>query len=123
MFSFDPIKTITCIDGGALVVRSIEEQERLHRLRLIGMGQPAEVMYQNRRAWTYDVVEPGYRYHLANLHAALGLEQAVRAAAKAARDRDQAVRAARHEAAQARSTTTASTAIFLALQFNLPCYR
>ncbi|MEC8927593.1 MAG: DegT/DnrJ/EryC1/StrS aminotransferase family protein [Verrucomicrobiota bacterium] len=75
MFSFDPIKTITCIDGGALVVRSTEERERLHRLRLIGMGQPAEVMYQNRRAWTYDVVELGYRYHLANLHAALGLEQ------------------------------------------------
>ena len=39
------------------------------------MGQPAEVMYQNRRSWTYDVVELGYRYHLANLHAALGLEQ------------------------------------------------
>lgn len=75
MFSFDPIKTVTCIDGGALVVRSTEEKERLHRLRLIGMGQPSDVMYQNRRAWTYDVVEPGYRYHLANLHAALGLEQ------------------------------------------------
>ena len=75
MFSFDPIKTITCIDGGALVVRSEEEKERLHRMRLIGMGQSAEVMYQNQRAWTYDVAEPGYRYHLANLHAALGLEQ------------------------------------------------
>jgi len=75
MFSFDAIKTITCIDGGALVVRSAEEKERLHRMRLIGMGQPAAVMYQNQRAWTYDVTEPGYRYHLANLHAAIGLEQ------------------------------------------------
>jgi dTDP-4-amino-4,6-dideoxygalactose transaminase len=75
MFSFDPIKTITCIDGGALVVCSEEEKERLHRMRLIGMGQPASVMYQNQRAWTYDVAELGYRYHLANLHAALGLEQ------------------------------------------------
>ena len=75
MFSFDPIKTITCIDGGALVVCSEEEKERLHRMRLIGMGQPASVMYQNQRAWTYDVAESGYRYHLANLHAALGLEQ------------------------------------------------
>ncbi len=75
MFSFDPVKTITCIDGGALVVRSQEEKQMLHELRLIGMGQPAEVMYQNRRAWTYDVKRLGFRYHMANLHAAIGLSQ------------------------------------------------
>jgi len=38
MFSFDPVKTITCIDGGALVVRSEQEREILHQMRLIGMG-------------------------------------------------------------------------------------
>ena len=32
-------------------------------------------MYQNRRAWTYDVKQLGFRYHMANLHAALGLSQ------------------------------------------------
>ena len=74
-FSFDPIKTITCIDGGAIVVRSDEDRQRLHSMRLIGMGQPAEVMYTDARAWTYDVTELGFRYHLANLHAALGLAQ------------------------------------------------
>jgi len=75
MFSFDPVKTITSIDGGMLIVRTREEVERLHRMRLIGMGQPSSVMYQNRRAWTYDVQELGFRYHMANLHAALGLAQ------------------------------------------------
>ncbi|MCL4179689.1 MAG: DegT/DnrJ/EryC1/StrS family aminotransferase [Verrucomicrobia bacterium] len=75
MFSFDPVKTITCIDGGMLVVRSAEEAERLHEMRLIGMGQPVSVMYENRRAWTYDVRGPGFRYHMANLHAAIGLQQ------------------------------------------------
>ena len=75
MFSFDPIKTITCIDGGALVVRSQEEVDRLHAMRLIGMAQPASVMYQNARAWTYDVTDVGYRYHMANLHAAMGVAQ------------------------------------------------
>ena len=37
MFSFDPVKTITCIDGGAIVVRGKEEMSRLHEMRLIGM--------------------------------------------------------------------------------------
>lgn len=75
MFSFDPVKNITCIDGGALIVRSEEELRKLHEMRLIGMGQPASVMYQNKRAWTYDVNRVGYRYHMANLHAAIGLAQ------------------------------------------------
>lgn len=75
MFSFDPVKTITCIDGGALVVRTSAEADRLREMRLIGMSQPSSVMYQNQRAWTYDVKQLGFRYHMANLHAALGLTQ------------------------------------------------
>ena len=75
MFSFDPVKTITCIDGGALVVRSDEDVERLHEMRLIGMSQPSSVMYSNARAWTYDIRGLGFRYHMANLHAAIGLAQ------------------------------------------------
>lgn len=75
MFSFDPVKTITCIDGGALVVRTEDEVRTLHELRLIGMGQPSSLMYKNERAWTYDVKRVGFRYHMANLHAALGVRQ------------------------------------------------
>ncbi|MDE3179937.1 MAG: DegT/DnrJ/EryC1/StrS family aminotransferase [Acidobacteriota bacterium] len=75
MFSFDPVKTLTCIDGGALVVRTEEELRKIHEMRLVGMGQPSAVMYQNQRAWTYDVGRIGFRYHMANLHAAIGLAQ------------------------------------------------
>lgn len=75
MFSFDPVKTITCIDGGALVVNTQAEVDALHEMRLIGMGQPASVMYGNQRAWTYDVKKLGFRYHMANLHGAIGLSQ------------------------------------------------
>ncbi|MBI9072777.1 MAG: DegT/DnrJ/EryC1/StrS family aminotransferase [Melioribacteraceae bacterium] len=74
-FSFDPVKTITCIDGGAIVVKSEEEKKILHEMRLVGMMQPADIMYENKRAWTYDVQRVGYRYHMANLHAAIGLSQ------------------------------------------------
>lgn len=75
MFSFDPVKLITSIDGGALIVRSEEEVAALREMRLVGMGQPSTVMYENRRAWTYDVRRLGFRYHMANLHAAIGLAQ------------------------------------------------
>lgn len=75
IFSFDPVKTVTCIDGGALVVKTKEEMEALHQMRLIGMGQPASIMYGNQRAWTYEVNRLGFRYHMANLHAAIGLAQ------------------------------------------------
>lgn len=75
MFSFDPVKNITCIDGGALIVQTEEELKMIHEMRLIGMGQPSAIMYQNQRAWTYDVQRIGFRYHMANLHAAIGVEQ------------------------------------------------
>ncbi len=75
MFSFDPVKTITCIDGGALVVRSEAELKKIQEMRLIGMSQPTSIMYTNARAWTYDMQTVGFRYHMANLHAAVGLSQ------------------------------------------------
>lgn len=75
MFSFDPVKTITAIDGGALVVRTKEELAKIHEMRLIGMSQPATLMYQNQRAWTYDVTRLGFRYHMANMHGAIALAQ------------------------------------------------
>jgi dTDP-4-amino-4,6-dideoxygalactose transaminase len=75
MFSFDPVKAITCIDGGALVVKGREMVERLQAMRLIGMTQPATQMYKNERAWTYDIKDLGFRYHMANLHAAIGVQQ------------------------------------------------
>ena len=72
---FEPVKTITCIDGGALVVKSEKDLSRLREMRLIGMSQSTEVMYNNKRAWSYDVQNIGYRYHLSNPHAAMGLAQ------------------------------------------------
>lgn len=75
IFSFDPVKTITCIDGGALVVRGKKQKDILHEMRLIGMGQKSLVMYKNQRSWTYNVKRIGFRYHMANLHAAIGLAQ------------------------------------------------
>lgn len=75
VFSHDPVKTITCLDGGTVVVRTEAELKYVHELRLLGMQQPATVMYQNQRAWTFDVERVGFRYHMLNMHAAIGLAQ------------------------------------------------
>ena len=75
MFSFDPVKTITCIDGGVIIVDKKELVKKLHAKRLIGMTQSASRMYQNSRAWSYDVEELGFRYHMSNLHGAIGISQ------------------------------------------------
>jgi dTDP-4-amino-4,6-dideoxygalactose transaminase len=75
VFSHDPVKTITCLDGGTIIVRTQEELKKVHELRLLGMQQSADVMYQNKRAWTFDVERVGFRYHMINMHAAIGLAQ------------------------------------------------
>jgi dTDP-4-amino-4,6-dideoxygalactose transaminase len=75
VFSHDPVKTITCLDGGTIIVQTQAELSHVHELRLLGMQQPASVMYQNKRAWTFDVERVGYRYHMLNMHAAIGLAQ------------------------------------------------
>jgi len=75
IFSHDPVKTITCLDGGVIVVKTKEELAQVHELRLLGMQQPSTVMYQNKRAWTFDVERIGFRYHMLNMHAAVGLAQ------------------------------------------------
>ncbi|MFN2606506.1 MAG: DegT/DnrJ/EryC1/StrS family aminotransferase [Acidimicrobiales bacterium] len=75
MFSFDPVKAVSCIDAGAVLVRSDEELAQAREMRVLGSTAPAEVTYQNARLWSYDATAPGFRYHLSNVHAAIGLAQ------------------------------------------------
>jgi dTDP-4-amino-4,6-dideoxygalactose transaminase len=74
-FSFDPVKVITSIDGGCVVTPHREEVERLHHLRLLGVDKDTTLRYQNKRAWDYDVVSEGFRYHLTNIMASVGVSQ------------------------------------------------
>jgi len=75
MFSFDPIKTLTAIDAGIIHSNSAEVIDRIRKTRHMGMEQNLEALKQNKRSWSYDVKLPGYRYHLSNLHAAIGSVQ------------------------------------------------
>ena len=74
-FSFDPVKIITSIDGGCVIVNTEEEVKKLHRLRLLGVDKDTTERYKNKRAWDYDVLGEGYRYHLTNIMASIGISQ------------------------------------------------
>ncbi len=78
-FSFDPVKVVTSIDGGCVVVQSKDEVQKLQRLRLLGVDKDTTERYKNKRAWDYDVVSPGFRYHLTNIMASVGVSQIKRA--------------------------------------------
>jgi dTDP-4-amino-4,6-dideoxygalactose transaminase len=77
-FSFDAVKIITTLDGGAVICRSTEELERLQHLRLLGIDKDTTERYKNTRAWEYDVLSHGFRYHLTNVNASIGLSQLAR---------------------------------------------
>lgn len=74
-FSFDPVKIITSIDGGCVVTGSEREFEDAKNYRLLGVDQDTTERYKNQRAWDYDVVSQGFRYHLTNIFASVGVSQ------------------------------------------------
>ena len=74
-FSFDPIKNITCGEGGAIITRDAALAERLRCKRILGIDKDTWSRYRHERAWFYDVTEQGFRYHLSNINAAIGLVQ------------------------------------------------
>ncbi len=74
-FSFDPIKTITCGEGGAIVLPDDEVAQTITRKRILGIDKDTWHRYKNKRSWFYQVTDQGYRYHMSNINAAIGLVQ------------------------------------------------
>jgi len=74
-FSFDPIKTITCGEGGAVVLPDDDIAEEIRRKRILGIDKDTWHRYKNERSWFYEVTSQGYRYHMSNINAAIGLIQ------------------------------------------------
>lgn len=75
MFSFDPIKTFTAIDAGIIHSKHKELVSHAKTVRHMGMKQDLNKLKQNGRSFDYDVPNIGYRYHLSNIHAVVGIEQ------------------------------------------------
>src|SRR5436305_13116730 len=58
-----------------LTLRDEEIAGRVRSLRLHGLDRDAWKRYQKAGPGAYDVVEPGYKYNLSDLHAGVALGQ------------------------------------------------
>ena len=77
-FSFDGIKNITSGEGGAVVSADPRVIELIRNSRLLGIHKDTDKRFTGQRSWDFDVERQGYRYHMSNLHAAIGRVQLVR---------------------------------------------
>lgn len=74
-FSFDGIKNITSGEGGCIVTDDPEVLRKMRDARLLGVEKDTEKRYTGQRSWEFDVTEQGWRYHMSNIMAAIGIEQ------------------------------------------------
>jgi dTDP-4-amino-4,6-dideoxygalactose transaminase len=70
--SFQAIKQLTTGDGGALIVPSNKGWERVKRLKWFGINRDA---IKEATRWHYDIPEWGYKAHMNNINATIGLTQ------------------------------------------------
>ncbi len=67
-FSFQAIKHLTTIDGGLLCLKNEEEFVRARKMRWFGLDKKIARMDN-------DITEAGYKYHMNNINATVGLVQ------------------------------------------------
>jgi perosamine synthetase len=80
-FSFHAVKNLPVGDGGMITTNFFGEYKRLQRLRWLGIDKDtysrtvADEGKATGYAWQYDVPEVGFKYHMNDITAAIGLEQ------------------------------------------------
>ena len=73
-FSFQAIKHLTTADGGAICCKKKSDAERIRKLRWFGLDRKFSER-TGRSRWDQDIPESGFKVHMNNLNAAIGLEQ------------------------------------------------
>lgn len=74
-YSFYVTKNITTIEGGALVTDDPAISERVERLALHGLSTGAWQRFSDEGYRHYEVVEPGFKFNMTDVNAAIGLHQ------------------------------------------------
>lgn len=74
-FSFDGIKNITSGEGGCVVSKNKKIINRIKDLRLLGVKRDSVKRYRGDKSWVYRVEEQGWRYHMSDIMASIGLVQ------------------------------------------------
>jgi len=74
-FSFDPIKNLTCGEGGAVLTNENTVADSLRIKKGLGIERGAWLEYSAEKMNDQVVTSMGYRYHMSNVNAAIGLAQ------------------------------------------------
>jgi len=74
-FSFDPIKNVTCGEGGVILLNDGRIAETMVKKRILGVDKDTWTRYKHKRSWFYEVHMKGFRYHMSDINAAIGLAQ------------------------------------------------
>ena len=75
IFSFHPIKNITTGEGGMITLNHAGLEKKLRLMRFHGIERDAWKRYGKGGNPSYEIMEPGYKYNMPDLLAALGLAQ------------------------------------------------
>lgn len=75
IFSFHPIKNMTSGEGGMICSDDARLIERIRRLKFHGLAVDAHDRTTQGRTPQAEVLEPGYKYNITDVAAALGLGQ------------------------------------------------
>ncbi len=78
IFSFHPIKNMTTGEGGMLCSNDEDLLDRVRRLKFHGLGVDAYDRHTQGRSPQAEVLEPGFKYNMTDISAALGLSQLAR---------------------------------------------
>ena len=74
-FSFHPVKNMTTGDGGAITTNNKLLYEKLLVLRVNGMDKESWKRNTSTGKWDYAIVDEGYKFHMNDLSASLGIHQ------------------------------------------------
>jgi dTDP-4-amino-4,6-dideoxygalactose transaminase len=77
-YSFYPTKNITTGEGGMIVTDDDGLADRLRVLRLHGLSADAWRRFSDAGFKHYESIEPGFKYNMTDMQAALGLHQLAR---------------------------------------------
>jgi dTDP-4-amino-4,6-dideoxygalactose transaminase len=77
-FSFYATKNVVTGEGGMVLTPDAERATRIKRLALHGLSADAWKRFSDEGYKHYEVVEPGFKYNMTDLQAALGIHQLAR---------------------------------------------
>ncbi|NDJ57371.1 UDP-4-amino-4-deoxy-L-arabinose aminotransferase [Enterobacteriaceae bacterium 4M9] len=75
IFSFHAIKNMTCAEGGLVVTDDEKLASRIRSLKFHGLGVDSWDRQSHGRTPQAEALEPGFKYNLADINAALALVQ------------------------------------------------